>query len=93
MNIAVILAGGTGARIGGELPKQFLLVNHKTIMEYTIEAFEHHPEIDSIYIVCKQEYIDFVKNIVTTNQYSKIAGVIPITYNKTETVINSFFGT
>ena len=77
MNIAVILAGGTGARIGGELPKQFFLVNHKTIMEYTIEAFEHHPEIDSIYIVCKQEYIDFVKNIVTTNQYSKIAGVIP----------------
>jgi len=45
-NIAVILAGGVGNRMGGELPKQFLEVAGKTIIEHTIETFEHNGNID-----------------------------------------------
>ena len=52
MNIALIIAGGSGARMGQDIPKQFLTVNEKPVIVYTLEAFEHHPEIDEIAVVC-----------------------------------------
>ena len=52
MNIALIIAGGSGRRMGQEIPKQFLTINEKPVIVYTLEAFEKHPEIDEIYVVC-----------------------------------------
>ena len=52
MNIALIIAGGTGARMHQEIPKQFLNVNDKPIIIYTLEVFQKHPNIDAIYISC-----------------------------------------
>ena len=52
MNIALILAGGSGKRMGQDIPKQFLTVNEKPVIAYTLEAFEHQPEIDEISVVC-----------------------------------------
>ena len=56
-NIAIIFAGGSGARMGTGLPKQFLEVNGKPIIIHTLDIFEEHPLIDEIYIACKSEYI------------------------------------
>ena len=50
--IALIIAGGTGARMKQDIPKQFLTVNEKPVIVYTLEAFQNHPEIDSIAVVC-----------------------------------------
>ena len=50
--IALIIAGGSGARMHQDIPKQFLTVNEKPVIIYTLEAFEKHPEIDSIAVVC-----------------------------------------
>ncbi len=51
-NIALIIAGGKGARMHQDIPKQFLTVNEKPVIIYTLEAFEKHPEIDAIAVVC-----------------------------------------
>lgn len=55
-NIALIIAGGIGARMGQDIPKQFLNVYDKPVIVYTMEAFQHHPQIDCIEIVCLDEW-------------------------------------
>ena len=77
MNIAILTAGGIGSRTHQDLPKQFLTVDNKPIIIYTMEAFQQHPNIDEIYVAClegwnaildayaKQFSIDKLKRIVT----------------------------
>ncbi len=52
MNIALIIAGGSGQRMNQDIPKQFLNVQDKPIIIYTLEAFQKHPMIDAIEVVC-----------------------------------------
>lgn len=52
MNIAILTAGGTGSRMHQDLPKQFITVDNKPIIIYTLEAFQQHPNIDEIYVAC-----------------------------------------
>ena len=52
MNIAVIIAGGTGARMAQDIPKQFINVHDKPVLIYTLEGFQRHPMIDAIELVC-----------------------------------------
>ena len=63
MNIAVILAGGVGRRLGADIPKQFIKVLDKPVIAYTIEAFQKHAEIDAILVVCVKEWIDEMEKI------------------------------
>lgn len=58
MNIALIIAGGSGRRMGQEIPKQFLHVNDKPVIAYTLEGFQEHPQIDAILVVCISGWID-----------------------------------
>ena len=51
-NIALIIAGGSGNRMHQDIPKQFLTVNERPVIVYTLEAFEKHPSIDSIAVAC-----------------------------------------
>lgn len=51
-NIALIIGGGVGARMNQDIPKQFLNVYDKPVIVYTMEAFQQHPEIDAIEVVC-----------------------------------------
>ena len=52
MNIALIIAGGAGKRMHQDIPKQFLNVYDKPVIIYTLEAFQRHPQIDKIVVVC-----------------------------------------
>ena len=52
MNIGLIIAGGTGQRMHQEIPKQFINVYGKPVIIYTLEAFQRHPDIDAILVVC-----------------------------------------
>ena len=56
-NVAILMAAGKGARVGGEVPKQFLPVNGKMLLEYSLQTFQNHPRIDEIYIVLPEEYL------------------------------------
>lgn len=49
---ALIIAGGSGNRMHQDIPKQFLTVNEKPVIVYTLEAFQNHPEVDEIAVVC-----------------------------------------
>ena len=51
-NVALLIAGGSGNRMGQSIPKQFLTVNERPVIVYTLEAFQKHPEIDAIAVVC-----------------------------------------
>ena len=52
MNIAVIIAGGVGSRMGMSVPKQFVTIDNKPVLIYTMECFQNHPMIDVIELVC-----------------------------------------
>jgi 2-C-methyl-D-erythritol 4-phosphate cytidylyltransferase len=64
MNIAIVLAGGVGARTGLEIPKQFYKIKDREILSYTLTAFENSEKIDTIVIVCLEEYFDKISEIV-----------------------------
>ncbi len=52
MNIGLIIAGGSGSRMGQDIPKQFINVYDKPVLIYTLEGFQKHPQIDAIEVVC-----------------------------------------
>ena len=76
-NIAIIFAGGSGARMGSGLPKQFLEVNGKPIIIHTLDVFEEHPEIDEIYVACKEDYIPRLQKLVKKHMISKVMNIVP----------------
>lgn len=57
-NIVLIIAGGVGARMGQDIPKQFINVYDKPVIVYTLEAFQKHPSIDAIEVVCLDGWHD-----------------------------------
>ena len=77
MNIALIIAGGSGQRMNQDIPKQFLNVYDKPVIIYTLEKFQKHPDIDAIEVVCldgwhetlaaycKQFHITKLENIIS----------------------------
>lgn len=56
--IAIIIAGGSGNRMGQDIPKQFITIYDKPIIIYTLEGFERHPQIDNIEVVCLDGWQD-----------------------------------
>ena len=98
--IAILTAGGIGSRTHQDLPKQFLTVENKPILIYTLEAFQRHPSIDEIYVSClegwsavleayaKQFNITKLRRIVTggaTGQESIFNGLKAVTEDHEET--------
>lgn len=61
MNIAIIIAGGVGARTGQQIPKQFINVFDKPIIIYTLEKFQIHKEIDAIEVVCLKGWEEILR--------------------------------
>lgn len=75
MNIAVILAGGVGNRLGAGIPKQFVEILGKPILGYTLEPFEQHPEVDAILVVCVKPYMEYVWQMKKQYGFSKLKWV------------------
>ncbi|MDL2227839.1 2-C-methyl-D-erythritol 4-phosphate cytidylyltransferase [Bacteroidales bacterium OttesenSCG-928-K03] len=76
MNIAIILAGGTGSRIGENSPKQFIKIAEKSIIEHSINAFEKNDNVDKISIVINKDYHAECNAIIKENNYKKIDKII-----------------
>ena len=76
-NIAIIFAGGSGARMGSGLPKQFIEVNGKPIIIHTLEIFEEHPAVDAIYVACKEDCISRLQKLVKRFLISKVKDIVP----------------
>lgn len=76
MNIAMIIAGGVGLRSHQDIPKQFINVNNKPIIIYTLEAFQEHPNIDAIEVVCLEGWHDIVKAYAKQFGITKLENVV-----------------
>ena len=77
-NIAVILAGGIGARVGGEVPKQLLpLKDGKSVLEHAVDAFEQSPHIHEVCIVMHPDYIVHAEQMLLANAWQKVRHIIP----------------
>lgn len=77
MNCALIFAGGVGKRMNNStLPKQFLRINDKPIIVYTIEKFQNNCNIDAIVVVIVAEYYDYMLKLIQDYNLSKVSSVV-----------------
>lgn len=76
-NIALLLAGGNGTRAAQSVPKQYVQIEGIPIIAYTIRAFDRHPLIDAIYVVCRNEWCDLVNRTAKELAFNKFVGTFP----------------
>ena len=76
MNRAVILAAGSGTRINSYTPKQYIEINGRPLICYSLETFNSHPLIDDIILVVKKEHISLVRKIISSYKYKKVSNII-----------------
>lgn len=76
MNIALIIAGGSGARMQQDIPKQFLNVNDKPVVIYTLEAFQKHPNIDEIVVVCLEGWQEILRAYARQFGIAKLSNIV-----------------
>ncbi len=74
--VAVILAGGTGSRVGLDIPKQLLKIAGKTILEHTLDAFESHPDIDEILVMMAAGHTEEAQRLVGQGGYRQVGRVL-----------------
>lgn len=77
MNIAMIIAGGTGNRMHQDIPKQFLTVNEKPVIIYTLEVFQKHPAVDEIIVVCLEGWEQILWAYIRQFNITKVTAVVP----------------
>ena len=76
MNVALILAGGSGARTEQSVPKQFLSIYDKPIIIYTLEAFERHPEVDAIIVSCLSGWKEVLASYARAYEITKLKWIV-----------------
>ena len=94
-NIAIILAGGTGQRLGDSIPKQFLKVAGKKVIEHTLDVFQNHPQIDEIAVVSNPNFLNEIENIAIKNNYTKLKKILQggkERYHSSLSAINAYDG-
>lgn len=91
MNIGLIIAGGSGSRMKQDIPKQFLNVYDKPIIIYTLEAFQRHPNIDKILVVCIDGWHDILKAYAKQFGITKIEWIISGGNTGQESIRNGVF--
>ena len=88
MNIVIILAGGTGTRVGAGRPKQFIEVLGKPILSYTCDIFQQNKDIDAIEIVCHHDWIDYCQEMCEQYGLTKVKWIVPGGDTFQDSVIN-----
>lgn len=91
MNIAVIVAGGSGHRMGQDIPKQFINVYDKPVLVYTLEGFQKHPQIDAIEVVCIDGWHDVLWAYAKQFDIMKLKWVISGGETAQESIRNGVF--
>lgn len=75
-NVGILLAGGSGTRLGAAVPKQFLTLAGKTVLEHSAGTFQQHPLIDEMVIVCAADWIERVRQMAETKRWSKVRHIV-----------------
>ena len=92
MNIAVIIAGGVGSRMGQDLPKQFINVYDKPVLIYTLESFQKHPQVDAIELVCIDGWHEIVGAYAKQFNITKLKWIVSGGKTGQESIRNGVYG-
>ena len=76
MNVAVILAGGTGTRVGASMPKQFLDIDGRSVIERSIDAFDQAAGVDEVAIVVHPDWKSHMEGLVNRNSWHKVKRIL-----------------
>ena len=87
-NIGLLIAGGSGNRMHQDIPKQFITVNERPVIVYTLEAFERHPEIDAIAVVCIAGWEQVLWAYARQFNITKLRHVVPGGKNGQDSIRN-----
>ncbi len=90
-NIALLIAGGSGNRMGQSVPKQFLTVNERPVIVYTLEAFQKHPEINSIAVVCIDGWQSVLQAYANQFNITKLEYIVPGGENGQDSIRNGVY--
>ena len=91
MNVALLIAGGSGNRMHQDIPKQFITVNERPVIVYTLEAFEKHPEIDAIGVVCIEGWEQVLWAYAKQFNITKLQYVVQGGKNSQDSIRNGVF--
>lgn len=90
-NIALLIAGGTGNRMGQSIPKQFLTVNERPVIIYTLEAFQKHPEINAIAVACIDGWQSVLQAYANQFNITKLKYIVPGGLNGQDSIRNGVY--
>jgi 2-C-methyl-D-erythritol 4-phosphate cytidylyltransferase len=74
--VGVVLAGGSGTRVGGEIPKQLLEIAGRSVLEHSVAAMDAAPEIDEVLVVMHPDFIGEAEKVVSNGPYRKVSQVL-----------------
>ena len=92
MNIGLIIAGGSGNRMGQDIPKQFMHVDGAPIIIWTLKAFEQHPDIDAIAVVCLNGWDTVLQSYANQFMIKKLRWIFPGGSTGMESIHNGIYG-
>ncbi len=75
-NYVILLAGGVGKRMGADIPKQFMKVDGKPIIAYSLENFQRNEQIEKIVVVCVKDWINYLKEIIQEYSLTKVEWIV-----------------
>ena len=92
MNIALLTAGGTGNRMGQDIPKQFMPIDNKPVIIYTMESFQTHPEIDAIGVICLKGWEVVLQSYANQYNITKLKWIFGGGNSNQESIYNGLVG-
>ena len=92
MVIALLTAGGTGNRMGQDIPKQFMTIDNKPVIIYTMESFQRHPEIDGICVICLKGWDVVLQSYANQYSISKLKWIFEGGNSNQESIFNGLTG-
>lgn len=91
MNIAMLIAGGQGLRMNQDIPKQFLHIHDKPVIIYTLQAFQRHPQVDAVLVVCINGWQEILWAYAKQFNITKLKWVVPGGENGQASIRNGVF--
>lgn len=92
MNIALIIAGGSGNRMGQDIPKQFIHVDDCPIIIHTMKAFERHPDVHAIAVVCLEGWETVLRSYANQFSIKKLKWIFPGGNTGMDSIHNGIYG-
>jgi hypothetical protein len=89
LQVAILLAGGSGQRFGADRPKQFVRIGGRTVLEHSLTAFEQSPHIDAILIVSHPQHLDEVRQLLPSSQHPKLLAVVAGGAERQDSTLNA----